>query len=730
MYDVARETLEAAGMRLLVAGVDGNTGFLQFKAGRYTEALQAFSRARDTFETLQLGKDVAQCDRETADVYLELNLIREAQETYERVVPVFVELQMTAEAARAQMGLAATLAAQQRYDEALEALERAELAFHEEQNPIGVARAQLQRAEWGRGLETTQGEEARRQALAACRTFQQHGLQLASAHSRLVLAELRMDAGETPERVLRQLLKEAETGEYVTLLWRIEGALARACATAGKPRAALRHYRRAIDAVERLRMLLPGEDCKIAFLKDKLRIHEEMLALLLERGTPAALAEAFEIAERAKSRTLLELLSGPIDSAAADSPGGQALLQRLEELRAQLSWDYGRMGEFQAGASRLPRADAALTERLRALHSEYRRTRRQFQLLGANGDFGEDRSVPSVRHLRSLLGDDEHLVEYVTVGEEVLAFLLGRNGFHVVRHLAQQTHVARQVERLRFQWSKFRLGGSYVARHGPQLIAGTRSILRELYHQLLAPLAGLLPGTRLTIVPHGVLHSIPFHALFDGEQYALDRWEFAYAPSAAVWRACRLRSDPDAERSLVFGVSDPQTAHVSDEVAALQNLLPNATVYEDDAATLAAVPAGGAYRYVHFATHAIFRRDNPRFSGLRLADGWLTANDLYRRRLDCSLATLSACHTGMNALGPGDEVIGLTRGFLHAGARAVLVSLWLAHDAATAELMECCYAELTRGTGRAAALRAAQQAVRARFPHPYHWAAFALVGAR
>jgi CHAT domain-containing protein len=316
------------------------------------------------------------------------------------------------------------------------------------------------------------------------------------------------------------------------------------------------------------------------------------------------------------------------------------------------------------------------------------------------------------------------------VGDEVLAFVLSRDEFRPVRHLATRTRVAAQVRRLRYQWSKFHLGGDYAERHGPRLLESTRAPLEALYDDLLAPLESLLPAGRLTIVPHGMLHGIPFHALYDGAQYALDRWEIAYAPSAAVWRACRLRREPAAGPSLVFGVADAQLAGVSAEVAGLRDIVPDAIVYADDAATLAAVPTDGAYRYLHFATHALFRRDNPLFSGLRLADGWLVAGDLYRRRLDCFLATLSACRTGMNALAPGDEAIGLTRAFLHAGARAVMVSLWTAHDAATAALMCACYAGLAAGKCRAAALREAQQRVRALYPHPYHWAAFILIGAR
>jgi CHAT domain-containing protein len=131
---------------------------------------------------------------------------------------------------------------------------------------------------------------------------------------------------------------------------------------------------------------------------------------------------------------------------------------------------------------------------------------------------------------------------------------------------------------------------------------------------------------------------------------------------------------------------------------------------------------------IHLATHAIFRADNPMFSGIRLSDGWLVARDLYDMRLDCDLVSLSACNTGVNEPAPGDELFGLCRGFLAAGARNMAVSLWAADDRATEDLMVRFYKGLSRGLGAAESLRRAQLEVRKRFAHPYFWAHFALVG--
>jgi CHAT domain-containing protein len=118
------------------------------------------------------------------------------------------------------------------------------------------------------------------------------------------------------------------------------------------------------------------------------------------------------------------------------------------------------------------------------------------------------------------------------------------------------------------------------------------------------------------------------------------------------------------------------------------------------------------------------------FSALKLHDGWLTAADVMQLDLKDILVTLSACESGRSTVLQGDEVIGLPRAFLGAGAAAVVVSLWLVQDESTVTLMTHWYNGLNEGMGRATALRAAQRALRERHPHPYYWAPFVLIGQR
>ena len=228
---------------------------------------------------------------------------------------------------------------------------------------------------------------------------------------------------------------------------------------------------------------------------------------------------------------------------------------------------------------------------------------------------------------------------------------------------------------------------------------------------------------------------MPFHALFDGENYLLDRHEVSYAPSATVLTLCQQRTVKDPTRALIAGVADTLIPAASAEVQSVARGLSERGIQTetltDDDVTLEAIQAHApGCDLLHLACHGLFRADNPIFSALKLNDGWLTAADAMQLDLKDALVTLSACESGRSTVVPGDEVIGLPRAFLGAGAATVVVSLWLVQDEAAITLMTHWYNRLSEGMGRAAALRAAQQALRERHPHPYYWAPFVLIGGR
>ncbi len=734
-YRAARGPLEAAGRELHVANLDGNLGFLLFMGGRYTEALTAYRQARKRFEKLGLAQDLAQCDRETADVYLELNLVPEALEVFERVIPFFSKAGARGEEARAELGLASAHAAALAEAAADAALDRAERLFGADHNRVGILRAQLQRAERQRnalrslpqGVAAPEREQLVRTARAIMRGFLRQSVRFGALQARLLAANLEMDGGGSPISRLLAMAREAREHSLITLLWRIEASLGQAWRDRGARAASLRHYRLAVEAVERLRMLLQGDDFRAAFVRDKTELYEELVALLLDSGTEADACEAFQLTERAKSRTLLERLAGARIAAAEPSPERIRLLDRLEQIRAALRWDYSRLCHTGLPPERFPAAGSASAP-IAEMERDYMAIHRDLQWVGSAPETSPMQGI-SIERLRNALGPDEQLIEYYAIQDELMAFVVTVDSIHVVRCIGSLAEAQIHLHRLRFQWQTYGYGDT-AARHGEQLLASLQHALGELYSILIEPIERLLTRDAITIVPHGPLHGLPFQALFDGEQYVIDRWEVAYAPSSGVLVSCHELPEPIGAPSLFIGVGSEGIEHVAEEIDALARIMPDALILRDEEATLSAVPQRGIFSYLHFATHAVFRNDNPLFSGLQLADGWLIANDLSERSLICSLATLSACRTGLGADAPGDELFGLARGFLAAGARAVAVSFWAANDEATALLMPRFYSELMKGESRAAALRTAQLECRLKFPDPYYWAAFALVGAR
>jgi CHAT domain-containing protein len=223
---------------------------------------------------------------------------------------------------------------------------------------------------------------------------------------------------------------------------------------------------------------------------------------------------------------------------------------------------------------------------------------------------------------------------------------------------------------------------------------------------------------------------VPFHALHHGDVALVDRFAISYAPSARVHHLCARRPRVSTDHSLVLGSGDMLTPHISREVTQVASVLPNVQVEMAGEATAARLrsEAAATARFVHIATHGFFRRERPMMSSIRLSDGDLTVADVYQLRFSADLVTLSGCGTGLNVVAGGDELVGLTRGFLHAGARAVMVSLWDVNDESASEFMLEFYRRLVSGQSPASALASAMREARRARLHPYYWAPFGLVG--
>src|SRR5207244_928041 len=181
-------------------------------------------------------------------------------------------------------------------------------------------------------------------------------------------------------------------------------------------------------------------------------------------------------------------------------------------------------------------------------------------------------SIATIESVQAALPERTTLLEYFTAGDELLAFLISRDDARIIRRLCPASRVTGLQERLRFHLEKFMLGDDYVATHAGQMLESANRHLHELYRHLVGPFIGEIRTPHITIVPHGALHLLPFHAFYDGQKYLIDEFEISYAPSASVLKYCLEKEDVGGQSPLLIGVADENAPLVAEEISALGRL--------------------------------------------------------------------------------------------------------------------------------------------------------------
>ncbi len=505
---------------------------------------------------------------------------------------------------------------------------------------------------------------------------------------------------------------------------RLRHALGRIEWLAGNHAQAQLHFVAALALLEAQRITLPLEEIRTAFVDDKTDIYNDLMLVQLAEPGATAVAAAFATLERARSRTLLERLLATGEVAASIGGDVQLIAQR-EAVRQELHWFYNRLFGDTEGR----RADPDLKQAIQAREAQLQ------QLEWRTSPLLLQSQPIDLAMLQAALDPDQHALCYTMTGDEVFAFLVDCRHAQVFRRLCTLAELQAAQAELDFQLGRAELGSAHLARHAVRLQAALQAALWQLYRLLVAPMAAQLVQPRLLLIPYGSLHLLPFHALWDGQCYLIERFECTYAPSAGVAVHCQTVTQPTRQFSSFAGlaVGDASIPQSVAEVETAAHYFDAAWVYLGGAANQAGLQqAAQQADILHLATHGLFRPDNPFFSALKLADGWIDVRQLYRLSLAARLVVLSACQSGAGRVQGGDEVIGLVRGFLSAGAHTLLVSLWNVHDESAVHLMADFYRHLTAPgsapTQPAAALRAAQLAAIEQDQHPYFWAPFLVIG--
>src|SRR6202521_2192777 len=729
-YRGARSFCQQNNMPLLVAQADYNIAYLYYLRGEYSRAIEALYAARRACEVTGDAYHFALCHLDLSDIYLELNLSEEAREIAHEGFLRFEKLGMGYEAAKTLANEATAYGQQGKTVQALERFARAREMFGHEKNLV-----------WPWLIDLYQGLllfhegryfEARRLCVAAAAFFDHSALSGKALLAHLLLARIALQVGDSAEA-------QKETDESLARLKSLQTPvlayqahlLAGQIAQARNDRPAAHHaYLEARKALEALRSRLKGEELKISFVKNRMKVYEALVDLYLAGDeTENSTEEALACMEAAKSRSMIEMIFQGGQSLPLGEAGQSDLVRRIRDLREDLNWYYHRIElEQLRPEEKSHQRLESLQEKAQSHEKELLRTLRELPAHERENATLEAPADFSLAKLQAHLPQDATLVEYFSAGDRLVAAVITSKEIRI-QPVTVLSRVAHFLQLLRFQLSKFRMGSEYVRRFEEPLLRATHSHLESLYGELIAPLRPFFQGNHLIVVPHGPLHFLPFHALRNGEEYLCDAFTVSYAPSATVFSLCQEKLASTSEGALVFGIPDERAPQILQEAQTVAALLPQSSLHIGDQATSSVLRAKGPQNgLLHLATHGIYRQDNPMFSGIRLGDGYLNLYDLYQIRLDVKLVTLSGCATGMNFVAAGDELLGLQRGLFCAGATTLLLSLWDVHDHSTAQLMQHFYREYIRTENMSAALQHAMQELRRQSPHPYFWAPFVLVG--
>jgi CHAT domain-containing protein/tetratricopeptide (TPR) repeat protein len=626
---------------------------------------------------------------------------------------------------------------------------------------------------------------ARANALEALRLHRATGARLFELRDLLLLADLAAAAAEPPGKVEARL-REAERLS-VTLdarIARVEVALTRAAIAnrTGRPRAVLdalqqaqgdlaaggygnewqagalraRAYarlslldsavaegRNAVAALERVREGFGSSYLRSSYAVDKAEPYADLVDVLLRLDRTA---EAFEVADAARSHALLEHLAAPT----SDARAARATVHSLAEGEAILRRIAGAVAQLDTLEETPPsERDAAARARSRELATSLTEARGEYEallvklaeqdvpgttLLGGRGTRAEE--------VQRVLQPDEAVLEYLVTLSRVITLVVTRDAVRSIATEIPREDLARRV----------RLARDLVGVPG-QSAEAVSVVLTALHSVLVAPVerAGLLRGVhRLVLVPHSVLAYVPFAAL-KGEgtgRYLMEGYSLLLLPSAAALGALREvapapASGGQAVAMTAFAPFPEALPGSSREVAAVRRVIPGAKSREGrKASELQLRAALSSGRMVHAATHGVMNPRNPMFSRIELVsgngagddDGRLEVHELLALHILAPLVFLSGCETGVGAswftqFARGEDYATLAQAFLYAGARNVAATLWPIGDNGAAVFAERFYGHfLTLPPGEALAAAQREMLRDRRYAGPYYWAGYQMFG--
>ena len=490
--------------------------------------------------------------------------------------------------------------------------------------------------------------------------------------------------------------------------------------------ASLRAYAHGADLLEQDRRKLTDEHARSNLLNDKLTCFYRPALLYLDKKQ---FAEAFALFERSRSRAMADMLSG------------QKLNLRDEHERAL----YANLQSMQSSISAKQRNLFALTSDSKRQEHIAQISELESQIDGLQKQYGElqSRIAQQAPHLNQLTTSQPttlaamqraaaaggyDVLYYVVIEEGIVVWHIDGSRVQVKNVFLPQAQLVKKAGALR---------DSLVAPATGSPTHFDEDMAHQLFLYLIQPVLSSIATHNLVIIPHEELNAIPFQALLDPQsgKYLGESYAISYAPSATVF--VTLQAHPHLRNGSLLAVSDPAIHQSELEVSAIGKLYPGrSNIVTQRQSTKSDVEGWvPSFNIVHLSVHGRFNKSDPLLSYLQFKesgsdDGRLTAAEMFGLPLrDNSVVVLSACETGRIDATRSNEVLGMVRSLLYAGAGTLVLSSWEVNAGSTRLWMETFYREAQNNPPPEAARRALL-AVKARpeFAHPFYWAPFLMTG--
>ncbi|HWC19232.1 MAG TPA: CHAT domain-containing protein, partial [Terriglobales bacterium] len=551
----------------------------------------------------------ALCNLDLSEIYLELNLSVEAMDLARTACTEFQSQGLGYETAKAVAFEAIAVGQQGHSERSLKLFKQARAMFVAEKNQVWPSLIDLYQALVL--FNVGRYSAANRLAKSALEFFDTSLLPNKAVLSRLLLARIAQVTGDLKKSRLECLaglerLKDVQSPMLRHQTFLLMGQIESSCGNQEQAYSWLRASRRALET---LRSNVRESELKLSFLKNRLEVYELLVDGCLRDSSEKSLREAFGYIEEAKSRILMDQMLHSVEEISKESGKG-GLLRDIAGLRDELNWYYRLIELEQLRPQQRSREYLQQLEaQIKMREKDLIRSLRECSLVDGFLSPSEGSDNVVLEDPRQAVAEDTAVVEYFQSGDRILACVLTRNHLEILP-LTSAAKIENVLELLKFQLTKFRLGPGYSEFFSTSLIKSIQSHLRDLYNELLAPVRSLLEAAHLLIVPHGALHYLPFHALFDGKHYVVDDHTVSYAPSLGVYALCAKKPINRSATTLLMGIPDERAPLIEKVIQTISSIWPSSKCYLGAQATERVLrDEGSSCKIVHIATHGYFRQD-------------------------------------------------------------------------------------------------------------------------